>query len=728
MARLVGPDEGSRLVYGIHANTYLTAATRLTATVYADAGGTVLADILTYPGGTSIPGSRVTVGTDSTLPLFQFPDGVSTVYVSVNGGPVTAVYARATGQLDAHVAESDPHSTAYGPAILRPSGDATGVTDTAAIMALENAGSSPIRFGAGTFWTTGLTKKAATVWQGAGRLKTILKLAAGANTDVVRGDQFTSLTGTGNTTGGIGGWGIRDLSIDGNKANQSSTSYGLRVYGYNFDVTRVSILNCRDDGMYTEWADFGGAGIPDSTMEALYEGLKIHDCGGNGWHNRGPHDSRAVDLTIFNNSATGYGYWGESSRPTTVAAGSNGVDINTFAGAGTLNVASTLGFGSSGNFTVVTASGTRPVSYTAKTATSFTGCTASAPGGSTVSTGAVVTPSGAWSAAGTLLYGCHVWGSPLWDYVCDSQTHLIDCVGEVSAPGGGQVLLRGGQSQIIGGTYIIYGGFTANGCGIQIGDTVNGCTGALIETSLSGFTGADAAHAAINVVNDAGSSSVDAVIYQPTGTAIFGTPNVGFSRYRIASYGASRAVNNANSLYLAGGRQVLDVPSASQGWLLTQAGTDLLNLNSANSRFEFVNGVLTRWYSGSYSGASVEVDGLRGHLNFPGTTAPTGAIVTAAIGTGANGAATTITGNDQRGTITVTTASTGLGAFPATVVNYTFAQAWTSTPRVVITPINGISAAVQPYAQGFSATQFLLGFNATPAISTTYTFTYQVMG
>lgn len=100
MARLVGPDEGSRLVYGIRADNALTTGGALTAIVYSDAAGTVLADILTYPGGVAIPGSVLTVGSGSLLPLFQFPDGVNRVYVSANGGTVAPVNVDQKARLD----------------------------------------------------------------------------------------------------------------------------------------------------------------------------------------------------------------------------------------------------------------------------------------------------------------------------------------------------------------------------------------------------------------------------------------------------------------------------------------------------------------------------------------------------------------------------------------------------------------------------------------------------
>ena len=100
MARLIGPDD--RLVY----RTDGTArAQGLTGVVYSDSGGTQLADILTVDGA-PISGSVVTVDAYSLLPLFQFPDGADTVWIRVNGGPLSALYARADDRLDAALPRS----------------------------------------------------------------------------------------------------------------------------------------------------------------------------------------------------------------------------------------------------------------------------------------------------------------------------------------------------------------------------------------------------------------------------------------------------------------------------------------------------------------------------------------------------------------------------------------------------------------------------------------------
>jgi hypothetical protein len=72
------------------------------------------------------------------------------------------------------------------------------------------------------------------------------------------------------------------------------------------------------------------------------------------------------------------------SQATTIAAGSNNVALPT----GTINVASTTGFSTSGTIFVVTTTGPQLVTYTNTTGTTFTGCTG---GTGTMTTGNAVT-------------------------------------------------------------------------------------------------------------------------------------------------------------------------------------------------------------------------------------------------------------------------------------------------------------------------------------------------
>lgn len=619
---------------------------------------------------------------------------------------------------------------------LKASGDTTGATDTAAITAAEALGVT-VNFGPGTFYVTGLTKQAGTIWQGSGRLQTIIQLANGANRDVIQGANFSTLTLSGSASGGIGGWAIRDLTIDGNSSHQSGTSYGLRVYGYNFHLRGVSIRNTLTDGLYTEWANFGGGSIPDGTMNASYQDVRIHDTGGHGWHNRGPHDSKVHGVTFSNVGASSYGYWAESNNATTVAAGSNGVNVSTFAGAGTLNVATTLGWNTAsisstqGALSVVTSGTAAVITYTGVTATSFTGCT-TVSGSGTVSTGAAVTPVGAYSAAACNTWGMHCSGNPpAWAYVLDTETHLTDCTAEPATTG--MFLFRGSGSVVTGCEGIIYAGSSQIGLGMQLGDAANAVSGTLISAKLSGLSNAGASTCSLNIANDGGSNDVALSIYAPAGsntTVISGTPS-SVSRYQVHAAGSSQAVNAANSLAQDNGAVQTIVPASNtNAWRITPGGgaTDTIDLNTTNNRLTHNNGLLDRWNQGAFTNISVEVDGATGHLNFPLSTAPVPTINTAAIGTSGNGASVTVTGNDTRGQIAVTTASTGLGSFPAQVATFAVVSTWAATPRIVVSAVNAASAAILPFANCSSTSQFLLGFNATPAISTTYTFNYVVLG
>lgn len=64
-------------------------------------------------------------------------------------------------------------------------------------------------------------------------------------------------------------------------------------------------------------------------------------------------------------------FGGPAQVATTIAAGSNAAALPT----GTINVASTTGFAAAGQFTVLSSAGAQQITYTAKTGTTFTGCT-----------------------------------------------------------------------------------------------------------------------------------------------------------------------------------------------------------------------------------------------------------------------------------------------------------------------------------------------------------------
>jgi hypothetical protein len=186
-----------------------------------------------------------------------------------------------------------------------------GITDdTAAITSALSAasGGGAIFFPTGTYLTGNQTLATDVHLIGAGIEATIIKLKNGANTDLFSANtsliNLSSSFGGGNT-GGVYGWSIEHMTLDGNKANQSSgTSYILRFYGYSFFLNDLNMRNGYSGGVLCDWN--GGNVTPQyQTLgnSACFQRVCIHDCSNIGLEMGGPHDSLINVLEIFNTSS-----------------------------------------------------------------------------------------------------------------------------------------------------------------------------------------------------------------------------------------------------------------------------------------------------------------------------------------------------------------------------------------------------------------------------------------
>lgn len=129
---------------------------------------------------------------------------------------------------------------------------------------------------------------------------TVLQLMPGSTDDLLVTTDFQSLTGT-NSNGGSAGNVIRNITLDGNKANAPGGGWVLRRYGYRMILENVEIRNGQGGGLYTEWSTDGGAGADGGLMEDSWVNVRIHDCGGPyGLQHRGPHDSRISHFLVYN--------------------------------------------------------------------------------------------------------------------------------------------------------------------------------------------------------------------------------------------------------------------------------------------------------------------------------------------------------------------------------------------------------------------------------------------
>jgi hypothetical protein len=99
--------------------------------------------------------------------------------------------------------------------------------------------------------------------------------------------------------------GLRDLTIDGNKANNASAQDGVYVTGGRFDIANVNIQNCKRHGLYLDGT--GGAG---TASQAKVSKLQVLSCDG-----AGIYGVQAQDLWLTQSELMGnlYGAYGNSS-------------------------------------------------------------------------------------------------------------------------------------------------------------------------------------------------------------------------------------------------------------------------------------------------------------------------------------------------------------------------------------------------------------------------------
>lgn len=161
----------------------------------------------------------------------------------------------------------------------------------ALINAVNTAGGGQIYFPAGTYLiSAALTFYGGIDYIGAGQQETSIKLKNASNTDMFVSNNFASLTGT-NSTSGEHNFSFRNLTIDGNKANQTTgTGTCLKIYGYYYTIENVVLANSFGQGMYSEWSTSGTAPSPYS-METHIHNFKIFNTGDIGLVFDGPHDS-----------------------------------------------------------------------------------------------------------------------------------------------------------------------------------------------------------------------------------------------------------------------------------------------------------------------------------------------------------------------------------------------------------------------------------------------------
>lgn len=197
----------------------------------------------------------------------------------------------------------------------------------------------------------------------------------------------------------------------------------------------------------------------------------------------------------------------------------------------------------------------------------------------------------------------------------------------------------------------------------------------------------------------------------------------------------------------AGGPATAQVSSDAAGdiWLRPAAGGSVLANGGTNANSMLLGcaanyadlgplGTGDVWYSVGGSATNININ-LRcqgnGSVKMQSKLASQFASATtiAANAAAGGGATVSVSGNDQRGTITLTTGTSPSAGDQLTVTFTASGGSYPVSPFVVVCGQGtAISAALEPYVVSAAVSNFHLGAAVGPAASTVYTFNYIVMG
>jgi Pectate lyase superfamily protein len=184
--------------------------------------------------------------------------------------------------------------------------DATAIQK--AINVVSIAGGGEVFVPVGTYLVgSALELKSKVQLRGAGPEATVIKLKNSANTDV--------LTNTGYGSTGADNLSIRDLSVDGNKANNASGGTGIKLDGRRLYLSNFFVYNCKTDGLNVQQtaSDLSAA---EGGSDSMVDSFHIWGCTNYGLFNN-IHDAHFTNGFCVGNAATNF-YVGSSGSASVV--------------------------------------------------------------------------------------------------------------------------------------------------------------------------------------------------------------------------------------------------------------------------------------------------------------------------------------------------------------------------------------------------------------------------
>jgi hypothetical protein len=273
MTRLIGPDESCRLVY---LPSGIAKAQGRPVTIYSDVDGTQAADIRDE-NGSPVVDSKLTIDGYSRVPLFQFPDGLDTVYGQVDGGPVSPLYARVDDRLDALTQLSWVSVKVHGAV-----GDGVADDSAAILSAIDDVSVN----GGAVYFPAGRYKSNTTI-----PLRSNLSLIG--DSDAASTIAFTSTATSGMTGAALNRVSILNLRFVGPGIGSGSGNSGLVLTkGANPCVPSVSI---RD----STFEAFGQDGVSiENAITTVFDRVELVNCGRYGLNLFGQNPGSAAGTSV----------------------------------------------------------------------------------------------------------------------------------------------------------------------------------------------------------------------------------------------------------------------------------------------------------------------------------------------------------------------------------------------------------------------------------------------
>lgn len=210
-----------------------------------------------------------------------------------------------------------------------------GVTDDTAAFNAATAFGGRIFIPEGVYILNGALLRSGIELFGEGVSKTILRAKPGANNAVLITENFAILQNALETIGGANyktragssDFSIHDLRVEGNyvptfstggvvtSVTTNATVDGIKIYGCNFRLYNMEIVQCRYNGLYAEWSEAGSRANGYGELEASLTDIKIFYCGRCGIDWRGPHDSVHDRVNVGWNNLNNFLYGTEGEFP-----------------------------------------------------------------------------------------------------------------------------------------------------------------------------------------------------------------------------------------------------------------------------------------------------------------------------------------------------------------------------------------------------------------------------